>query len=104
MSIKIQESAPQTRNQTVFYWIIGILSVAIPVVVALLLFLPKSGGLEGFNVYFLPHLNAVINSATAICLITGYILIKKGNMKAHRMVMISAFVLSTIFLINYVIY
>jgi putative membrane protein len=92
------------RNDNKFLWLIGVLSVAIPIVVALLLFVPQTGQLGDLNVSFLPHLNAVLNSATAIALLTGFVLIRKGQIKEHRVAMLSAFMLSSIFLVSYVVY
>jgi len=84
--------------------IIGVLSVAIPVVVAFLIFIPQTGKLGDFDVTFLPHFNAVLNSATALCLAVGYYLTKTGKYNAHRTMMLSAFTLSSMFLISYVLY
>ena len=53
---------------------------------------------------YLPHINACLNSASAILLFSGYLFIRRHNIKAHRNCQVSAFVLSTIFLISYLIY
>ena len=53
---------------------------------------------------FLPHLNAVLNGATALLLGTGIILIRKGARHAHRMVMGSAVIVSAFFLASYLTY
>lgn len=92
------------KNNSTYLIIIGILSIAIPVVVAMLFYLPQTGKLGDFDVSILPHINAVLNTSTAIALITGYVFIKKGKRKEHMASMISAFALSSIFLILYVIY
>ena len=84
--------------------IIGVLSVAIPVVVAFLIFIPQTGKLGDFDVTFLPHFNAVLNSATALCLAVGYYFTKTGKYNAHRTMMLSAFALSSLFLVSYVLY
>ena len=84
--------------------IIGVLSVAIPLVVAVLLFMPQTGKLGDLDVSFLPHLNAVLNSATALCLVGGLLAIKKREEGIHRTFMVSAVALSTIFLVSYVVY
>ncbi len=84
-------------------WIIGI-SVIIPVAVAVLLFMPSKIDLGTDLVYFLPHLNAVINSAATLALIAGLIFIKQRNIAYHRASMTTAFVLGAIFLVSYVIY
>ena len=93
-----------TTNPTM-KWTIGILSVAIPLVVAILL----SPSLEikidfGFNTRILPHINAVFNSIVSLCLIAGVFAIKNKNVKLHRGLMMTAFVLSSLFLVSYVIY
>ncbi len=58
-------------KDTLFLTIIGILSVAVPILVGLLLFIPQTGKLGDLDVSFLPGLNAVLNSATAIALVIG---------------------------------
>ena len=52
----------------------------------------------------LPLLNASLNATSAVLLTTGYILIKRGNVRRHKAMMISACVVSTLFLTSYVIY
>src|SRR5262245_14159108 len=52
----------------------------------------------------LPALNACLNSLSAILLAVGYRFIRKKNIIAHRNCMIGAFLVSTIFLICYVVY
>jgi uncharacterized membrane protein YozB (DUF420 family) len=52
----------------------------------------------------LPLLNASLNATSAILLTTGYILIRRGDVRRHKAVMISACVVSTLFLTSYVIY
>jgi len=46
----------------------------------------------------------MLNSISAILLIAGYFFIRQKNIKAHRALMISAFVTSTLFLISYLTY
>ncbi|MCC5944331.1 MAG: DUF420 domain-containing protein [Bernardetiaceae bacterium] len=92
------------RNNRPMLILIGVLSVAIPIVVAILLFMPEAARHEGFDARFLPHLNAVLNTATSLALIAGFVFIKNKNIKWHRTMMMSAFVLSSIFLVSYVIY
>lgn len=84
-------------------WIIGI-SIAIPLAVAVLLFMPAKITTLGDWVYFLPHLNAVINSAASVALIVGLIFIKRKKYAYHGAMMTVAFVMGAIFLVSYVIY
>jgi putative membrane protein len=93
-----------STNNFAYLVLIGILSIAIPVVVALLFYLPQTGKLGDLDVSILPHFNAVLNSSTAIALIVGYYFIKQGKRKEHIASMVSAFTLSSLFLISYVIY
>ena len=53
---------------------------------------------------FLPTLNALLNSTSAILLLTGYVFIKKGNRAAHKRCMIATFSVSILFLISYLTY
>ncbi|MBK7601640.1 MAG: DUF420 domain-containing protein [Acidobacteria bacterium] len=52
----------------------------------------------------LPTLNAILNSISAVLLITGYTFIRRSRITAHRVCMVSAFVTSTFFLISYLTY
>lgn len=50
----------------------------------------------------LPLLNALLNGLAAMLLIVGRLLIKQKRIKAHRAVMLGAFVVSCLFLVFYV--
>jgi uncharacterized membrane protein YozB (DUF420 family) len=52
----------------------------------------------------LPALNAMLNATSAVLLLIGYGLIRRGRIQAHRRVMIAAFSVSVLFLISYLIY
>jgi uncharacterized membrane protein YozB (DUF420 family) len=51
-----------------------------------------------------PAINATLNGMSAILLLTGHSLIKRGRMAAHRAVMLTALATSTLFLISYLYY
>jgi uncharacterized membrane protein YozB (DUF420 family) len=53
---------------------------------------------------FLPSLNAVLNAASAVLLVLGYIAICNRCVTIHRNCMIAAFILSTAFLASYLYY
>jgi putative membrane protein len=82
---------------------INIVSVVIPVVVALLLGIRTKIELGDWS-NNLPHLNAYINSTTAILLVLGLIFIKSKNIKLHKLCMSLAFMLGGFFLVFYVLY
>ncbi len=52
----------------------------------------------------LPTLNASLNALSALLLATGWVLIRRGERRAHRAVMIAALVSSTLFLASYLVY
>lgn len=96
-------SAPLQNEAKVKNWIVGI-SVAIPLAVAVLLFMPSKITALGDWVYFLPHLNAVINTAASVALILAIIFVKQKKYTYHGATMTVAFTLGAIFLVSYVIY
>ncbi len=49
----------------------------------------------------LPTVNALLNGASAVLLLTGYLFIRRRRVTAHKICMLSAFVTSIIFLISY---
>jgi uncharacterized membrane protein YozB (DUF420 family) len=53
---------------------------------------------------YLPHVNAILNSTSAILLIAGYVLIRKGRINAHRNCQLTAFTTSVLFLLSYLTY
>ena len=85
--------------------LIIILSIVIPLAVAALMFLPEEWHFEfgGADLRSLPFFHAIINGSTAVLLFTGFVLIKNKKINWHRICMISAFLLSAIFLVSYVI-
>ena len=52
-------------------------------------------------VHSLPSINACFNAASAILLVTGYVMIRKNRVAAHRACMISALLCSVFFLAGY---
>jgi putative membrane protein len=53
---------------------------------------------------FLPHLNAVLNSTSAVLLVSGFRFIRLGRIQAHRNCQLTALFTSTLFLISYLTY
>jgi uncharacterized membrane protein YozB (DUF420 family) len=49
-------------------------------------------------------LNATLNGTSAILLAAGYAAIRNGKMALHKKFMLSAFAVSTVFLISYLVY
>lgn len=55
-------------------------------------------------VYQLPAANALLNGTSAVFLLAGYTMIRRGKIFAHRICMIIAFACSTLFLCGYLYY
>ncbi|RIV73822.1 DUF420 domain-containing protein [Flagellimonas aequoris] len=80
---------------------ITVISIAIPLVVALLFGykIPNAKPLS-----FLPPIYAAINGITAILLVAAVVAIKNGRQSLHQKLMTTNIVLSALFLIMYVAY
>jgi putative membrane protein len=82
-----------------------VISILIPVVVGVLLYIPKGEMTSTSNwIYTLPFYNAIINTLTSILLILGFYFVKSGQVRFHKASMITAFLLGALFLVFYVIY
>ena len=55
-------------------------------------------------VSYLPHVNACLNTTSALLLFTGYRFIRARNVVAHRACQIAALVISILFLASYLTY
>jgi len=52
----------------------------------------------------LPHFNACLNASSFVLLISGYIFIRRQNVRAHRNCQVAALAVSVLFLISYLTY
>ena len=53
---------------------------------------------------YLPHVNAFLNTASALLLLAGFAQIRRKNRTGHRRLMLSALGCSTLFLVSYIVY
>ena len=83
-----------------FNRLIILLSIVIPVAVALLFRIK----VEGYDLTFLPPIYATVNGLTAILLVMAVVSIKRGKRVVHERLMKSSLVLSASFLVMYVLY
>jgi len=81
--------------------LIILLSVVIPVAVAVLLSTPK---IPGYDLSFLPPIYATLNGLTAILLTVAVIAIKNGNRSLHERLIKICIFFSTAFLVLYIAY
>ncbi|MBT5921430.1 MAG: DUF420 domain-containing protein, partial [Flavobacteriaceae bacterium] len=84
-----------------FNTLITIVSIAIPVVVAIL-FGIKIPGVAPLSM--LPPVYATINGLTAVVLVLAVLAIKNGQRQRHQYLMTTAIVFSLLFLVMYVAY
>ena len=88
------------NTETKYNKLIIVLSVAIPVVVAVLFGIKIDLVLP----VFLPPIYASINALTSILLVLAVVSVKKGNLKLHEILIKSAIACSLVFLVLYVLY
>jgi putative membrane protein len=89
------------KNDKLAYILISVFSV---VVLAVVTFLSKFT-LEvelPFDKHIFALINAVINSAVAVLLVAGLIAVKQKNYSLHKSIMLTAMVLSLLFLVTYI--
>jgi len=89
------------KNDKLAYTLIGVFSVVVFVVVTFLSKFTLDVELP-FDKHIFALINAVINSAVAILLIAGLIAIKQKNYTLHKSIMLTAMVLSLLFLVTYI--
>lgn len=91
----------KTLQERKFNKIITIISILVPLVVAVLfgVKIPNSEPLE-----FLPPIYASINGLTAVLLIYAVWAIKNGNRVLHQNIMSACIILSILFLLMYIAY
>jgi len=92
------------KQDSFFVPLIISLSIIVPVLVALLMIFPDVFHIESESIDFssLPFFHAILNGSTAVLLFTGFVLIKNKKANLHKISMLLAFVLSSIFLLSYV--
>ena len=92
-----------SSNQKVYLGI-GILSAVILAFLFWWIYGKETATSSGDWVTFLPFLNALLNSITALLLIYGYRLIKQGHRDQHATIMLTATATSGAFLVSYLLY
>jgi uncharacterized membrane protein YozB (DUF420 family) len=85
-------------NEPLGAWVIGALTAIVIGGVALVIYGPHGGHAAGSS--WLPAINASLNGTAMILLSTGYVLIRRRRIAAHRASMIAAFAASSLFLIT----
>ena len=93
--------ATYKKNDKKAYWLIGTFSLVVFVVVVVLGKI-KLNIDAGFDVHVFAKINAVINSLVAVLLVWALIAIKSKKYAFHKKLMMSAMILSILFLVSYI--
>jgi putative membrane protein len=97
------EAVATTNQEKKSKTFINIISIVVPIAVAILLGLPNKLDLGAWT-KTLPHVIGFINILTTVALIFGLIFIRLKKVDAHRTMMSISFGLGAFFLICYVLY
>lgn len=89
------------KNDKQARWLIAVFSFVVFAAVVLLSRIKLNVDL-GFDVHVFAKFNAFINSAVTVLLIAGLIVVKQRKYLLHKKIMMTAMVLSVLFLISYI--
>ena len=91
------------KNDSKAKWLIGIFSVVVFATVSILGKYNLAGKVHlSFNLHVFALANAIINGTVAVLLIAGLMAVKKNNYELHKKIMLTAMVLSVLFLVSYI--
>ncbi|MDT0643354.1 DUF420 domain-containing protein [Zunongwangia sp. F363] len=92
-----------TKSDKIAVPVIISLSILVPLIVLVLMLLPERYNIFGIQSGTFPLFHAVLNGSTAVLLVFGYFFMTIKEYRLHRNIMITAFSLSAVFLISYVL-
>ena len=91
------------KNDAKAKWLIGIFSVVVFAVVSVLGKYNLAGKINlSFDVHIFAKANAVINGTVAVLLLAGLYFAKQKNYELHKKIMLTAMILSVLFLVSYI--
>jgi putative membrane protein len=91
------------KNDTKAKWLIGIFSCIVFLAVVILGKFNLAGKVQlPFDVHVFALSNAIINASVALLLIVALWAVKKHNYVLHKKIMLTAMVLSVLFLVSYI--
>ncbi len=82
----------------------GVVSALVVLRIGFVLLLRQTEIQRGYDVSALPTVNAFLNGTSAVLLTVGYIFIRLKKVRAHKTCMVTAFGVSSLFLLSYLIY
>jgi len=93
----------KSLSQRTFFVCNAVISTAAVAVIAVILLRGRtSPGAQDLS--FMPALNAASNALAALCLVFGFVAIRRKAVRVHRACMVAAFIFSTLFLVGYLTY
>lgn len=90
------------RSDRTFFAFNALLSTVAVAFIAFILLRGHSA--VGSELSFMPAVNACFNALSALCLALGYVAIRRRKIAVHRLLMVTAFACSSLFLIGYLSY
>ena len=106
MSTATQTSPDLTlepRSDRAFFVFNAVASIGAVSLLAYLLLI-RRGGDGGWDLRFMPAVNAALNATCATFLVAGIVAIKTGRRRLHKFMMVGAVVASALFLVGYLAY
>jgi len=100
----VSSRAPDPTADRRFFVFNAVVSVAALSLLGWLLLVRRGAGAGGADLRFLPAVNASLNATAALLLLAGWVAIRRGSMHVHRVLMVGAFVASSLFLVCYLAY
>ena len=89
-------------DRTFFIWNAAVSTVAVAVIGYILGRDHAPGGT--LDLSFVPALNATCNALASLCLISGWVAIRRKAVQFHRLCMVTALAMSGVFLVGYLAY
>lgn len=90
-----------SKNDTKARWLIGIFSIIVFAVIVALGRIKLNVKLD-FDPHIFARVNAIVNSGVSLLLLAALAAVKRKNFILHKRLMISAMILSIIFLVSYI--
>jgi len=99
------DTNPQKVTDKFIFRFVAVVSIAVFVLVLLLnrRLIPAPKAVPSFTIY-LPALNAFLNGTCSVLLLLSLYFISKLNITMHKRINILAFILSSLFLVSYVVF
>ncbi len=89
-------------DRTFFAWNSAVSTVAVAFIAYILM--RDAAPTGALDLSFVPAVNATCNALASLCLVTGYLAIRRRAVNLHRICMVTAFALSAAFLVGYLSY